>query len=208
MSSATILTATCSAEKATKFATVLFGCYRKGDAEDPEVYLRAAVAVLRGYPESIVKAACDPVGGLPSRSQFLPTIYEIGSECERRMKPLRDQQARLHREATDEKPREIGREEAAQRRAFIADWRERQAVQMAHAAARDAGSKVHELDARKIKGELREIVVKANEKHLANLAERYRADPVKASPRLLAILGYDAPHAGVIGDDEDVEIDF
>lgn len=186
---------------------MLFGCYRRGDAEDPEVYLRAAVAVLRGYPEPIVKAVCDPVGGLPSRSQFLPTIYEIGSECERRMKPLRDQQARLRREATEEKPRDIGPEEAARRREFIADCRQKQAVLIAHAASGEPGNKLHEMDIRKMKGEMRELAVRASEAHIADMAEQYAGAPVRASSRLLAILGYDAPRAEAIGD-EDAEIDF
>ena len=70
------------------------------------------------------------------------------------------------------------------RRAFIAGWRARQA----------------QIDA--------EAAVEAPARTLEELAEHYAFTPVRASPRLLAILGYDAPHAGVIGDDGDAEIYF
>ena len=46
------------------------------------------------------------------------------------------------------------------------------------------------------------------DERLSRLVGEYASEPVRASPRLLAILGFDAPHAGVIGEDEDAEIDF
>jgi hypothetical protein len=71
------------------------------------------------------------------------------------------------------------------RRAFIAGWRARQA-QIGVEVAGEPASRTPE-----------------------ELAEQYASTPVRASPRLLAALGYDAPHAGVMGpDDEGAEIDF
>ena len=75
--------ATCSPEMAVMSATLLFGCYRAAEASAPKVYLAAAEAVLRCYPERVAQVVCDPVHGLPSRSRFLPSIAEIKEACER-----------------------------------------------------------------------------------------------------------------------------
>jgi hypothetical protein len=61
----------------------LFGCFRVGDANDPEVYIAAIVAVLANYPVEIMRAVCDPSKGLPSKLKWLPTIAEIVEECGR-----------------------------------------------------------------------------------------------------------------------------
>jgi hypothetical protein len=72
-----------SPKTAATFATILFACYRAAEASSPKVYHAAAEAVLRCYPESVVRAVCDPVNGLPSRSKFLPSIAEIKKACEK-----------------------------------------------------------------------------------------------------------------------------
>lgn len=69
-------------------ARILLGCYRKGEASDPEVYTTAVISVLASFPEDIVVAVTDPVRGLPSESQFLPTIAEVRAACDRRMQPI------------------------------------------------------------------------------------------------------------------------
>lgn len=61
---------------------LMFGCYRKSDANDPETYIVAACAVLSRYPSDIVIAVTDPVNGLPSALQFVPTIKEIKDACD------------------------------------------------------------------------------------------------------------------------------
>lgn len=63
-------------------AKLLLGCYRTGDANDPEVYVSAVVRVLSNYPIEIVQRVVDPVTGLPSKVKWLPTIPEILSACE------------------------------------------------------------------------------------------------------------------------------
>jgi hypothetical protein len=65
-----------------KAAQMLLGCYRTGDAHDPEIYVTAAVAVLSDYPLDIVNAVTDPRTGIPSRIKWLPTIAEIKDACE------------------------------------------------------------------------------------------------------------------------------
>lgn len=62
---------------------MLLGCYRTADVNDPEVLTAAFVAMLAHYPEEIIRAATDPVAGLPSRLKWLPTIAELHDECER-----------------------------------------------------------------------------------------------------------------------------
>jgi hypothetical protein len=65
-----------------KYAKLLLGCFRTGDATDPEVYTTAVVAVLADYPDDVIERVIDPRTGLPSRLNWLPTIAEIKSACE------------------------------------------------------------------------------------------------------------------------------
>lgn len=84
----------CDLRIAARLAAQLFGCYRASEANDPETFITAATAVLARYPEAIVRAVCDPVGGLPGEDTWLPSIARIRAECEKRMQPLRDQERR------------------------------------------------------------------------------------------------------------------
>lgn len=65
-----------------KYAKLLLGCFRTGDATDPEVYTRAVVVVLADYPDDVIERVIDPRSGIPSRMNWLPTIAEIKSACE------------------------------------------------------------------------------------------------------------------------------
>jgi hypothetical protein len=64
---------------------MLFGCYPAGSANDPEMFITAATAMLASYPELVVERVCDPLRGLPMKSKFLPAIAEIREACEREM---------------------------------------------------------------------------------------------------------------------------
>lgn len=75
-------------------AKILLGCYRTGEANDPEIYTRAIVAVLAGYPADVMQAVVDPAGGLPSRLTWLPTVAEVKAACEAEMAPIRRAQQR------------------------------------------------------------------------------------------------------------------
>lgn len=72
----------CSAELAAKRTRILLGCYRKGDCEDPEVYVPAVASVLARYSPRVVQLVTDPADGLPSRSDWLPTVREVRAACE------------------------------------------------------------------------------------------------------------------------------
>lgn len=65
-----------------KYAKLLLGCYRMGDANDPEVYTAAIIAILSDYPESIIREVVDPRVGLPSKVQWLPTPKEVKEACD------------------------------------------------------------------------------------------------------------------------------
>ena len=64
------------------------GCYRRDDAADPDIYVRAAVSVFIRYPESVVLAVTEPATGLPSTLKWLPSIAEIVECCERHYAPI------------------------------------------------------------------------------------------------------------------------
>lgn len=78
-------------------AGVLFGCYRRSDAADPETYATAVAAVLAGYSPAIVKRVTDPRTGLPGRSKFLPTVSEVKEACDE----LRDSEWRAVKRERD-----------------------------------------------------------------------------------------------------------
>jgi len=68
-------------EIAAQRAAILFGCYRRADANDPDVYAAAVAAILSEYDEETVIAVTDPRTGIARRSNFLPTINEIDKAC-------------------------------------------------------------------------------------------------------------------------------
>jgi hypothetical protein len=68
--------------RAVERAKLLAGCYRKAEASDPETYAGAIAAILSNYPPDIVQQVTDPRSGLPSRSQWLPTVKEVRDACD------------------------------------------------------------------------------------------------------------------------------
>jgi hypothetical protein len=61
---------------------LLLGCYRAGDANDPEIYIAAVVAVLAAYAPEVVRHVTDPRTGLPSQQTFLPSAAEVRKACD------------------------------------------------------------------------------------------------------------------------------
>lgn len=116
----------CSPSEASRAAEILFGCYRTGGAAEPEIFVAGVAAVLSDYPAEVVQAVVDPRNGLPSRTQWLPTIAEVKTACEAAMAPIRRaaQRERIAAEsarllAAPEKPRPTIEE---LRERFGADW--------------------------------------------------------------------------------------
>lgn len=79
---------------AAERSAILLGCYRKGEAADPEVYTRAVIGVLSKYPADIVRMVTDPLNGLPAEINWLPTIKEVHDACETRFASRRRMQER------------------------------------------------------------------------------------------------------------------
>ena len=62
-------------------AAVLFGCYRRGDANDPETYTAAITAILSEYSMEVIQHVTDPRTGLARKTNFLPTVQEVDAAC-------------------------------------------------------------------------------------------------------------------------------
>lgn len=62
----------------------MFGCYRKGDANDPAVYTAAIAATLAEFPAEVIEWVTDPRTGIPARSKWLPSVAEVREACETR----------------------------------------------------------------------------------------------------------------------------
>lgn len=65
-----------------KAARYLLGCFRTGDANDPEVFISAVIRILRAYPMDIVQKVIDPLDGIPGRQNWLPTPHEVKAACD------------------------------------------------------------------------------------------------------------------------------
>jgi hypothetical protein len=82
---------------AAQRAKLLLGCYRTGDANDPQTYVAAITAVLARFPREVITAITHPVTGLPSKKDWLPTVKEVFSACHEAYAPILENEARLKR---------------------------------------------------------------------------------------------------------------
>lgn len=82
---------------ATQRAKLLLGCYRTGDANDPDTYVAAISATLARYSEQIITDVTHPVSGLPAKKSWLPTVKEVFDACEEKANGVREQVARERR---------------------------------------------------------------------------------------------------------------
>lgn len=99
---------------AAERARLLLGCYRTGDANDPETYVAAITAILARYPENIITEVTHPATGLPKKKGWLPTVKEVFDACEAaiefsanheaRLKRIQEQMEAREREDRGEKP--------------------------------------------------------------------------------------------------------
>ena len=67
---------------AVERALLMFGCYRKGDAHDPDTYAAAISSILAEYPEAVVRYVTDPRTGIPRKLKFLPSVAEVAEACD------------------------------------------------------------------------------------------------------------------------------
>lgn len=76
---------------AAERAKLLFGSYRKGDANDPDTYVAAITAVLSEYPPDVVKRVTDPRLGIARKSKFMPNLCELSEACDAARQALKDE---------------------------------------------------------------------------------------------------------------------
>lgn len=106
---------------AAERARLLLGCYRTGEANDPETYVAAITAVLSRYPEQVITSVTHPVSGLPSSIKWLPSVTEVREECERAVLPIASNLARQKRIAEQMALRRQEDEERAEPRPSYAE---------------------------------------------------------------------------------------
>lgn len=64
---------------------MLFGCYRRGDANDPETYVAAIAAVLARYDTDLIRDVTDPRTGIMTTEKFMtfmPNVGELKVYCD------------------------------------------------------------------------------------------------------------------------------
>jgi hypothetical protein len=99
---------------AAQRAKLLLGCYRTGDANDPETYVAAITAILARYPERVITEVTHPATGLPKKKSWLPSVKEVSDACDdvvefevqhqARLKRIQEQMEARDREDRGEKP--------------------------------------------------------------------------------------------------------
>ena len=160
---------------------MLFGCYPAGSANDPEMFITAAAAMLASYPELVVDRVCDPIRGLPSTNKFLPAIAEIRQACEREMvwhdaveRRARD---RKHTDKVLEPPPLITPEDRVRVREYAAKVR----------AELNARGEPRKIDFRPPRSPAEAEAARQHfEARLPELAAEYAAKPPKIEPALAA----------------------
>jgi len=102
-------------EMAIVCTTRLLGSYRSCEASDPEIYIGAVEEVLSHYPCRVIESVTHPHTGLPSRSNFPPSVFEIRQACD----AIMHEEARAARRAEDLRQQFAEREAEDERRAAI-----------------------------------------------------------------------------------------
>lgn len=90
---------------AAQAAERLIGFYPTINASDPQTYAAGLVQIFCAYPEFLVAQAIDPVHGLPSECDYLPTIAKVKGFLEPRWQDhcrTLERQARFDRKALPE----------------------------------------------------------------------------------------------------------
>lgn len=64
---------------------MLFGSYRRGDANDPDTYVAAIAAVLSSYSPEVIRESTDPRTGIAATERFaafMPNAGELKIHCD------------------------------------------------------------------------------------------------------------------------------
>jgi hypothetical protein len=82
---------------ASRRAQILFGSYRRGDANDPDLYVASIAAVLARYPADLMRDVTDPNTGIQTTEKFaafMPNAGELKRYCDE-VAARRDRMQRL-----------------------------------------------------------------------------------------------------------------
>ena len=70
---------------ATERAKILFGSYRRGDANDPEIYVASIARVLSSFDADLMREVTDPLTGIQTSEKhmtFMPNAGELKRYCD------------------------------------------------------------------------------------------------------------------------------
>lgn len=70
---------------ATERSKILFGCYRRGDANDPDTYVAAIARVLSSFDAELIREVTDPLTGIMTVEKymtFMPNAGELKVYCD------------------------------------------------------------------------------------------------------------------------------
>jgi hypothetical protein len=73
----------------------MFGCFRKGEANDPDTYVAAITATLARFPEEVITAVTHPATGLPTIKSWLPSVKEVFDACNEAWEPIKQTEFRI-----------------------------------------------------------------------------------------------------------------
>lgn len=166
----------------------MFGCYRKGDANDPETYCAAVTAVLAQYPPDVVRLVTDPRSGLASRQEFLPTVKEVRDACE----AIVQAEARAYRQKQDYA------RQMHERRALDEKYKNQPKIDFAARYGQNYGlSSAPGKKSEESKAERQAALADANKRTFAAECEAAGLDPetTAISPSLAALLRRHSPAA-------------
>ena len=79
-------------------AKLLFGCYRRNDANDPETYVLAVSAVLADFDEEVIERVTDPRVWIPRDLTFPPNPAEVADACKRAARIIKGERLIAERE--------------------------------------------------------------------------------------------------------------
>jgi hypothetical protein len=77
-------------------ARILFGCYRRGDANDPDQYVASIAAVLTLYDRALIREVTDPRSGISTDEKhcdYMPNSGQLKVYCD----TIRDRKFRMAR---------------------------------------------------------------------------------------------------------------
>ena len=78
-------------------AKLMFACYRRDDATNPDQYAAAIALVLSEYPRSCVEFVTDPRTGVQLKCNFPPTVKEVREACDAEMTRIKRMSVPTHK---------------------------------------------------------------------------------------------------------------